>query len=246
MVHRLDSRRLGIGRFLFKHRSFTPLPLIVLITVLFRPVDAGEYNAILNVGGLVLALLGETIRIIAVGYARAGTSGRESYLRADALNTSGIYSLVRNPLYIGNLLIYTGLLAVFANPLALLLFDACLLFQYYFIIHSEEHYLKTTHGPPYESYCREVSRLLPRFRHYRKPTLPFDPQKVLYKENDSLFNLLLIYLLVLAYKERLLYGHLHNLPLFITTAALLTTAYITIKILKKSRSRQQRQEPPGK
>ncbi|MCP5107562.1 MAG: lipid A phosphate methyltransferase, partial [bacterium] len=86
---------------MFKHRSFTPVPFIVLVFIVFKPIDMGEENIIIAVGGLLLSFLGETIRVVSVGYAYAGTSGRETYLRAESLNVTGIYSIVRNPLYIG-------------------------------------------------------------------------------------------------------------------------------------------------
>lgn len=229
--------KLKTGRFLFKYRSLTPLPLIVIVLIFVRPTAGVGHALLLNIGGLVVALLGEAVRIFAVGYAHTGTSGRESYLRAEALNTSGIYSLVRNPLYIGNLLIYTGLLAVFANLPALLLFDTFLFIQYYFIILSEEHYLKITHGSRYESYCREVNRIFPRVNKYRPPDLPFNLRKVIQKENDSLFNLLMMYLLLLAYKERLHLGHFRNSILFVSAVGVLVIVYIGIKIWKRANSK---------
>jgi protein-S-isoprenylcysteine O-methyltransferase Ste14 len=131
-----------VGNVLFKWRSFTPIPLIALVFVIFKPVNLNEKNIILNLGGLLISLLGEMIRIIAVGYSFTGTSGRETFLRADALNTTGIYAIVRNPLYIGNFLMFTGIVIVFSNAFAVLVFALFLILQYYFIILSEENFLQ--------------------------------------------------------------------------------------------------------
>jgi len=59
---------------------------------------------------LGVSILGETIRIFTVGYAPRNTSGRNTIAGqiADELNTSGIYSLVRHPLYLGNFFIWLG------------------------------------------------------------------------------------------------------------------------------------------
>ena len=60
--------KLKVGNFLYKHRSFTPIPLIIVVFIIFKPVNLNEKNIILNLAGLLISLLGETIRIIAVGY----------------------------------------------------------------------------------------------------------------------------------------------------------------------------------
>lgn len=206
---------------------------MVLLVVFFKPIDAGAGNVLIHVPGLFIALAGEFIRILTVGFSHSGSSGRESHLRADRLNTTGIYSLVRNPLYIGNFFIFSGLIIVFTNPLALLVMALFLIGQYYFIILAEEAYLKDKYGPEFDDYCIRVRRIIPSFRVYRKNSRPFDAQKVLFKENDSLFNLLMIFLLLLLYKEKLHTGYIARPLAYILPAALLILAYIAVKIIKK-------------
>ena len=221
---------LRLGKFLFRFRSFTPLPLILLTFIFFKPISPSWlWTAV----GLAAAFLGEGIRIHCVGYAGSGTSGRESYLKADSLNTSGLYSLTRNPLYWGNGLIFAGLLIVYAQPWALALFIVFLFLQYHFIVLAEESFLREQYGSAYEDYCRRVSRWLPSFGPYAPPDRPFDLKKVIFKENDSCFNLLLTALLVLAWKGSFFSGRVRQ-PLLVAGAALLLILiYILIKILKK-------------
>ena len=225
--------KLKVGNFLFKYRSFTPIPLIIVVFVFFKPVNLGEKNLIVNLGGLLVSLLGETLRIIAVGYSFTGTSGRESYLRADDLNTTGIYALVRNPLYIGNFFIFTGIVMVFSNILAFMVFALFLVLQYYFIILAEENFLGEEYGSSYNEYCRRVRRIIPTFKEYRKNQNPFNRKKVILKENDSLFNLLLMFLLVLLYKEWAFNGRIQRPILYISCAGILLVFYLTVKIIKK-------------
>ncbi len=221
---------LQLGKFLFRFRTFTPLPLIVLTIVFFRPQSpAPAWSWV----GLALALLGEGIRFASVGFAGSGTSGRESFLKADSLNTSGLYSLVRNPLYWGNMLIFAGLLTVFANPFALVLFVVFLFLQYHFIVLAEESFLIGLHGLGYEEYCRRIRRWLPRFDRLAAPGRPFDLKKVLFKENDSCFNLLFGALLVMAWKERYFSGGLRRPLAFAATAIVLIALYAGVKVLKK-------------
>jgi protein-S-isoprenylcysteine O-methyltransferase Ste14 len=233
----MKSWKLTLGNFLFKHRSFTPTPLIVLVFILFRPIDLGEKNIILNLGGLLVSFFGEFIRVLAVGYSFAGTSGRESYLRADALNVTGIYSIVRNPLYIGNFFMFSGLVAVFSNLYAVLVFGIFLILQYYFVILAEEDFLRGEYGEEYETYCKRVKRIFPTFGGYKKNRNPFNLRKVIFKENDSVFNMLVMYLLVLLYKERVFFGTIGNAPFYIISGVVLIIGYIIVKIIKKSGSR---------
>ena len=53
---------------------------------------------------------GLAIRAYTVGHAPRGTSGRNTMVqRADMLNTTGSYSLARHPLYLGNYLMWLGI-----------------------------------------------------------------------------------------------------------------------------------------
>ncbi len=221
---------LQLGKFLFKFRSFTPLPLILLTFIFFRPLSA---SPLWTFAGLAIAFLGEGLRIASVGFAGSGTSGRESFLKADSLNTSGLYSLARNPLYWGNLLIFAGLLGVFANPWALALFIVFLFLQYHFIVLAEESYLRERHGAAYLEYCDRVRRWLPRFDRWLAPAARCDWKKVFFKENDSCFNLLMAALLILAWKEKYFSGMIRQ-PLFFAGAGLaLILFYAWVKFLKK-------------
>jgi len=225
--------QLKLGSFFFKHRTLTPIPLIILVLVIFRPIDLGTTNLLVNLSGLVIGFLGQAIRIWAVGYSFPGTSGRESYLRADHLNTTGIYSLVRNPLYIGNFLFLSGVVIIFSNLWALLFFALFLIIQYYLIILAEESFLKEKYGRHYEDYCRRVYRILPGFSNYRQNQNPFNLRKVIFKEKDSLFNMLVMMLLLVAYKEKFFTGRLASPVIFIVPGVLLIIVYIVVIILKK-------------
>ena len=221
---------LRIGRFLFKFRSFTPLPLILLTFIFFKPLSPAPLWTAL---GLIVAVAGEAIRVHSVGYAGSGTSGRESFLKAESLNTTGLYSLARNPLYWGNTLIFAGLLIMYAQPLALALFVVFLLLQYHFIVLAEEEFLLQQHGPAYADYRGRVNRWLPCFANYLPPVRRFNSRKVFFKENDSCFNLLMAALLILAWKDRVFSGSLSRPWAFAGAALALAVFYAWVKILKK-------------
>jgi len=113
--------------------------------------------------GAVLSLLGESLRLWAIGY--TGQSTRAQELRAPALVTAGPYSVVRNPLYVGNLLTIAGVaVAAFGawNWPAALLAVTLALAAYSAIISLEEEYLVRLFGPEFEAYRRAVPALVPR------------------------------------------------------------------------------------
>ena len=101
------------GAFLFRWRSYGPLVLIpVLIVALLEAADieaaVGEaWHDYWGVFCYGIALLGLAIRCAVVAQSAPGTSGRNvAEQRADALNVTGLYSVVRHPLYLGNFLLY--------------------------------------------------------------------------------------------------------------------------------------------
>lgn len=225
--------KLKIGNFLFRFRSFTPVPLIIIVFVFIRPEINPEINNLLIFAGLLIMITGESIRIISVGFSFSGTSGRESFLKADNLNMSGIYSIVRNPLYIGNLLIYTGLLVVYSNIYALIFFDLLLIIQYYFIILAEENFLQEIYGDEYSNYKKAVNSILPRFGNSKKPENKFNKLKVIFKENDSVFNALVIFGIIELYKGYITTGEIIHGKSYSIYFGVLIISYILIKILKK-------------
>jgi protein-S-isoprenylcysteine O-methyltransferase Ste14 len=186
-----------LGQWLFRHRSFTPVPLLVLSLWAFQPM---WYHPVPLLTGVVLALAGEGVRILAVGWSFGGTSGREAYLRADSLNTEGIYSLVRNPLYIGNIMIFLGLTLVYGNAWVVLIMTLFLVFQYLLIVSAEEQFLHEKYGQAYGIYTGRVNRFVPQNLSFVTPAHPFSWMKVLLKENDSVFNMGLVLLGILHYR----------------------------------------------
>jgi hypothetical protein len=98
---------------------------------------------------------------------------------------------------------------------------------------TEEDFLKKEYGTSYENYCLAVKRIIPVFKNYKKNRNRFDFKKVIFKENDSLFNLFMMYLLILLFKERVFYGEIVMPLLYIIPGGFLITAYIILKVIKK-------------
>ncbi|MFH1762487.1 MAG: isoprenylcysteine carboxylmethyltransferase family protein [bacterium] len=183
-----------LGHFLFRIRSYTPLPFIVCALLFAKP---GLFTWI---AGLCLVIIGEWIRIWGVAF--AGGSTRTRKVLCSNLITTGPFGYVRNPLYLGNLILSCGLLLVsFALfPELLGLYLIFFIFQYYFIVLFEESYLNQGIGQAYIEYCISVNRFLPRFKPFNiKSSQKPDYKSAIVSEKDTLtaIGLLLIILVAL-------------------------------------------------
>ena len=192
----MDSRQ-----FFFKNRSYTPIPIVLLIIYYSQPSQ--PYIMI----GLVLIAAGETIRISAVRYAGGATRTRN--VGAPYLCTSGPYSLTRNPLYCGNVIIYIGTV-FFAGGIwmwhILLLVAIFFIFQYHLIISLEEETLKIKFKNQYKLYFENVPKLFPRFSPWKggNQTKPKNLISTLKTEKRTLQNIFIIASLII-FKKQILF-----------------------------------------
>ena len=148
----------------FKYRSYTPIPFVILM-VIFQ-----QATPLTMVCGFFVILLGEFVRISGVSYAGSETRTTGT-VGGSFLVVSGGFAYVRNPLYLGNILIYLGVgimswaLFPYLQIVALIFFYI----QYKLIIDEEEGYLSKTYGEQYSNYLKNVPRLFPRVTPYKNP-----------------------------------------------------------------------------
>ena len=148
---------MDIRGFFFKYRSYTPIPIGIMIVYFARPEIM--YVCI----GVGLLLTGETIRIWSVSYAGGATRTRN--VGAKKLCSSGPYAFVRNPLYVGNMFMYVGIVFIAGAANILLMVATTLVFftvQYSLIIALEEEKLEELFGRKYQIYKKNVPAVFPR------------------------------------------------------------------------------------
>lgn len=151
-----------LGQFLFKYRSYTPLVFIVPMLLYARP------TIITMLIGAIFVALGEAIRFWGVSYAGSETRTTGN-IGGSNLVTQGPFAYVRNPLYIGNILMYFGI-SIMSNslfPFLQIISFLYFAFQYYFIITEEEGFLREKFKEKYEDYCKSVNRFLPKTSPYK-------------------------------------------------------------------------------
>ena len=161
------SSTFDIRAWMFRNRSYTPLPFLIVMVLFAEP--ALTSLAI----GFAIVLLGESIRFWGVSIAGAETRTTGT-VGGTYLITTGPFAYVRNPLYVGNMLMYAGVGVMSMALFPWLLICACLWFymQYTLIISREEEYLTGHFGAAYDEYRRQVPRLFPRLTPYTTSAPP--------------------------------------------------------------------------
>jgi protein-S-isoprenylcysteine O-methyltransferase Ste14 len=182
-----------IGTWLFKYRSYLFVPLLVVLLVLTKPGATVGWGmiTIADVLGVFVALCGYALRVAVIAYKKPGTSGRGTNIDVRELVTDGAYQVCRNPLYLGNFLIWMGLVIMRWNLIFLAAIVVFFAVEYYFIIRAEESYLSQTFGKAYDDFRNSVPAFLPRLFAFRKPNRPFNMHKVI-KAESALLLLVLV------------------------------------------------------
>jgi protein-S-isoprenylcysteine O-methyltransferase Ste14 len=184
-----------IGAWLFRHRTLLPLPIAVAILV----IPSGQTRAIVAtiLAGATVTAVGEAIRLW--GVRQIGTISRTRSERLGPLVETGPFSLVRNPLYLGNIALWAGFALtarlVWLVPLIVVL----LAVEYHAIVRWEEGLLEGRLGDAYRDYKARVPRWLPKLQVSRlksdlKPA--FSWRDTLFSERGTLIAIAAGYLLL--------------------------------------------------
>jgi protein-S-isoprenylcysteine O-methyltransferase Ste14 len=151
---------LTLGRKFFANRLLFGLIIAFLAAFFIRIHRPWSDWPIWRVLSAVLVLLGLGIRALADGF--AGRHTRTEEIEAPRLSTGGPYSFVRNPIYVGSMVIGLGMVGLLASWIALIPYLAVFAVFYFAVIPAEEQFLRKTFGRQYEEYCQNVPRMRPR------------------------------------------------------------------------------------
>ncbi|MFZ4059316.1 MAG: methyltransferase family protein [Ferruginibacter sp.] len=191
------------GNWLFKYRGSLPfIPLVIgaflFVQVKLNPalfcIEDSPYELYYELFCLAISLFGLAIRIYTIGHTHSNTSGRNTEDQiADNLNTTGIYSMVRHPLYLGNFFMWIGPAMLTGNLWFVVAF--CLFYWLYYerIMFAEEQFLRRKFGNAYTDWANSVPSFIPNFKKFVAPKLPMSWKKVIKQEKIGLFLTLLIF-----------------------------------------------------
>lgn len=173
------------GNFLFKYRGQFPVILFVLaIPFLFLTDSISSHKAeVYTFIAIALSVLGFLIRAYTIGTTPRGTSGRNTKEQvADQLNSTGIYSLVRHPLYLGNYFMWIGIVFYSFNWYFVIIVSLLYWIYYERIMFAEERFLESKFGKQYLDWAEGLPAFLPNFLNFKKSNIPFSFISVLRRE----------------------------------------------------------------
>ena len=175
------------GNLMFRWRSYLPLLAvgIVFAGMMYykHPGQCDKWDDLVEIACMAVAFFGEGIRMYVAGHVPKRTSGRNTSGQvADDINKTGLYSIVRHPLYLGNFFIILGISMMLFIWWFILL--SVLIFWLYYerIAFAEEEFLRKKFGDAYLEWANKTPAFIPRFKNWKKPELPFSLKAALKKE----------------------------------------------------------------
>lgn len=187
------------GDFLFRYRSYFPLIIIITGLIVYvqtrRNVELSEWIYNYEIACLLVSFLGLFIRSYVIGYSADHTSGRNtsSGQLANEINSTGLYSVCRHPLYLGNFFMWIGVALLTLN----FWFIACFIFIYWLyyerIMFAEEDFLITTYGSDYINWAKGKPAFIPRWGLWQSPKYKLSWIKIIRQEKTGILNLFILF-----------------------------------------------------
>jgi len=192
------------GNWMFRRRSYLPLFILPLLFYLIYIKDMKTWDTSLLIYSMLLTFFGELIRIFTIGFTPEGTSGRNTKQQiAESLNNTGIYSLLRHPLYVGNFLMFLGPFCFTGHLWGTALFSLIFWIYYERIMFAEEAFLKEKFGDLFTSWAKDTPAIIPAIKKYRPSAGKFSLVKILLAEYSGLCAIIPIFTLLLLFQNYL-------------------------------------------
>ncbi|MCB0106567.1 MAG: isoprenylcysteine carboxylmethyltransferase family protein [Caldilineaceae bacterium] len=144
------------------------IPFLVAIALQFTvPLSfpRGLFTPLLISGGAILMIAGVAIVVLARRAFARHNQPTDPGQPTKELVITGVFSVSRNPLYLGGLCILVGIALAFNLPWVLVLLLPALVACHYLLIAPEERYLAAKFGERYQRYTASVGRWLGRTEH---------------------------------------------------------------------------------
>ena len=233
LVHEFEKS----GNWLFRRRSWLPVFMIIAgIIVMYM----GNRQAIIfdmrdELIFLGVSLFGQVIRIITVGYAPKNTSGRNTVIGqiADDLNVTGIYSILRHPLYLGNFFMWLGPVLFLRSGWFTVVFGLSYWLYYERIMFAEEQFLRRKFGDIYDKWSETVHAFIPYSFRYIPAKLSFSLRNVLKREYNSFVNIFVIFSLLDLFRNFFLSEKIYLTDMWIYLSASALVIWIVVRTIHK-------------
>lgn len=227
-----------IGNFFFHHRNYL-FPFIYLI--LFIPAaQITPYYPIVLIVGLSISIFGQAVRILTIGLVYIQRGGRNRKIYADGLVTEGIFSHCRNPMYVGNVLMLTGMAILSNSLLSVLIISPFFIFIYQTIILAEEDFLHGKFGLDYEKYCANTNQWFPRIKGLAHTihSLQFRTKDAVFNEYNTTYLWMTGIVMLVSVNLYRMHGSSYfetHLPELAGLWILITIVYLSLKLIAKKK-----------
>lgn len=228
------------GKWLFKWRSYFPLLFLPLLLVALKNSEHLERKFGIvaqecwSFFCIAVSFFGLAIRAITIACVPRGTSGRNAQWQvAESLNTTGMYSVMRHPVYFGNFVIMLGII-LFSGAWWFAVV-ALLGFWWYYerIMFAEEEFLRNKFGDAFLEWAKKTPAFFPKFKNWKKPSLDFSLKTVLRKEFSTFFGIVTFFAFLNIARNFLIEGKLKlSLPWMILLISCIVISTI-LRILKR-------------
>lgn len=226
------------GNWLFRWRSYLPLILIVIVLFGMSSFEhlghSEKLDDIWEIICLFISLSGVGIRFFTVGYTPEGTSGTNTQAQiADTLNTTGMYSVVRHPLYLGNFIIWFGLSLFFHLWWGSLIVILIFWLYYERIMFAEEEFLRDKFGNSYTDWADKTPAFIPDIRKWRSSDMAFSFRKAIKNEYQSLFAMIVSFTILGIIGNFFVKQRLEIDRMWLSILIIGLIIYVTVVVLKK-------------
>lgn len=231
----LSEKIQKLGDYCFDNRGLQFLPYLFVILVELEDFKNVTESVPFEIFCFLITLFGIFIRIMTIGFVPENTSGRNRGTQiAETLNTKGMYSIVRNPLYVGNFFIFLGITIMSQSWEIVIANSLLMLIIYTLIILREEEFLLKKFNDKYIDWASRVNCLIPSFKNFEMPDRKFSIKKVFKNEHDTWLTTLLAFVgieIVRGYFEEHTF---FLIPLWVYVSAGIFAIWAVTKCLKKS------------
>lgn len=206
LIHSFESD----GNFLFKYRGQIPVVLFLAAIPFIYFTDYHEmsesWKCFLTFKAIAASVIGFIIRAYTIGTTPKGTSGRNTQTQvAEVLNSTGIYSIVRHPLYLGNYLMWIGIVIYTFNFSFVIIVSLAYWLYYERIMFAEERFLERKFGEDYLTWSLKAPAFIPAFGRFVKSSIPFSMKAVLRREYSGVLATVLGFVFIDLVRNYFLY-----------------------------------------
>ena len=233
LIHELEAQ----GNWLFKRRGQAPVVLFLLAVPavilanysMIYPAKASFFSWF----GIAFSIAGALVRAYTIGTTPKGTSGRNTDKQvAEQLNSTGIYSVVRHPLYLGNFLMWIGIVIYTLNPGFVLMVSLLYWLYYERIMFAEERFLEKQFGQTYLDWSLKAPAFIPSMSGFISPDVKFSLISVLRREYSGWLATVFGFVFVDLLREYTVRNQWENYTIPLTVLGIFLTLTLVLRTLK--------------